>query len=236
MKDLLFIYALLPIVYFMYRAGELAVEKGYNPTKWKFQAYLAVVILGPIIPFLGTLALFVTLSLLNFPATPKATIAALLVVFSILGCLVTGFLLLARFKKKSVITHQKRTYRAYDLKNAFLFPSVIPRGGFLWRVICYNILVAIICKPVLLLTPLAKQLSVSMPIISLITIWLTWITFIGVICFLFLYYITYICVPRIRDAGLSRDTLIGLFIPGISLVFLILLFATPTRIPGRSSI
>ncbi len=224
MRELLLIYAVLPIVYFMHRAGELAIEKGYRPVKWQLRAYITTLFGGFIFPF----SISIISMIVNFKIQNKSVLISSLGTLYITGVLLAGFSLLHHLKDRSSLPGSKRTYRAYDLKNAFLFPRVIPRGGFLWRTISYWILMHLGVKLLELASLPFRQ--------SAITTILLLVVFLGLACFGLLYFLSYICIPRIRDAGLSRDTLILLFFPGLGLVASLMLFATPTRTTGRSSI
>lgn len=220
MRDLLFIYALLPVVYFMYRAGELAADKGHSLIKWRIGAYLSSILGGGIFLVLAGFFRYVA----NNEAPNELLLIVLLSLSYLTGVLVAGFGLLSLLKRKKIIAKDKRGYRAFDLKNAFLFPRVVPRGGFLWRVLLYTLFLGVIR----FLCSLLQESIISALLSLALSITLS--------CFALLYYISFICIPRIRDAGLSRDFLIMLFIPGISLVALVMLFTTPTRISGRASI
>jgi uncharacterized membrane protein YhaH (DUF805 family) len=224
MKELLLIYAILPIVYFMHRAGELAVEKGYRPVRWQLRAYFTVLFGGFILPF----AVSVASLIVRFEVQNKFAIISTLSVLYIAGVLIAGFTLLPNLKNRKSLSENKRTYRAYDLKNAFLFPRVIPRGGFLWRTISYWILMHLFSKLLELASLPFRQSAIA-------TIFVL-VVFLGLGCFGLLYFLSHICVPRIRDASLSRDTLILLFFPVLGQIALLMLFATPTRTTGRSSI
>ena len=223
MKEFLAIYALLPIVYFIYRAGELASERGYSPIRWRLRAYITVVFGGVAV----TLLTVMVSMLAGFKFQNKTLLFLALGILYLIGVLTAGYTLLSLLKQRKPIASDKRTYRTYDLKNAFLFPRVIPRGGFLWRAFSYTILMSL----------LQKLLEFAfLPLGSAILSFFWFVISIGISCFALLYFITYICVARIRDAGLSRDTLVMLFIPALNLVALLMLFATPTRASGRSSI
>jgi len=232
MKELASVYILLPIVYFMYRAGELAREKGHSPFKWQFFTYLTTIMIGFVTGFLIILAGVLAESTMS--KTSLAVFATIGFVFSVIA---SGFFLLSRLKQRRTLSSPKRTYRAYDFKNAFLFPRVIPRGGFLWRSIAYKILFTII--PWLLALPvlIGKESLAKLPWVLLIP-GVCFFVFIvlGITCIGILYFISYICIPRIRDAGLSRDTLIMLFLPVFNFVAFFQLLLTPTRMSGRSSI
>ncbi len=232
MKELAGAYLLLPVVYFMYRAGELARGKGYNPVKWQFFAYLTTIMIGSMAGFSIVLAGVITDSTMS--STRLAVFAIIGFVSSVIA---SGFFLLSRLKRRRTLSSPKRTYRAYDFKNAFLFPRVIPRGGFLWRSIAYKILFTII--PWLLALPvlIGKESLAKLPWTLLIPGIIFFILIVlGITCIGLLYYISYICIPRIRDAGLSRDTLIMLFLPVFNFVAFFQLLLTPTRMSGRSSI
>lgn len=225
MSDLLYIYALFPIVYFMYRAGEIANEKGSRPLKWKISAYFASLFGGCLLLLLSIIVFGL---LLGKEVLHKPLFITLLSIFYVAGVFVAGFVLLSFFKRRKSVIIAKRTYRSFDLKNAFLFPRIIPRGGFLWRVIVYVILLKLLSAIVLITAPTLQH----HPFLAIFV----FVVFIACVCFALLYYISFICIPRIRDAGLSRDVLVLLFIPGISLVALVMLFATPSCISGRASI
>lgn len=224
MKELLLTYALLPIVYFMYRSGELATEKGYRPAKWLLRTYTTTLFGGFVLPF----SVSIISLMMNFKIQNKSMLILSLGTLYIIGVLIAGFTLLSHLKARKSLTENKRTYRAYDLKNAFLFPRVIPRGGFLWRIVSYWIFICLISKII--------ELAVVPFLQSAILVFLLCVISLGIACVALLYYFSYICMPRIRDAGLSRDTFIMLFIPGLGQIVLLMLFATPTRATGRASI
>jgi hypothetical protein len=208
----------------MYRAGELAADKGHSLIKWRIGAFLSSILGGGIL-----LVLAGFFGYLASNEVPNELLLIVLLSLSYLaGVLLAGFGLLSLLKRKKIIVEDKRVYRAFDLKNAFLFPRVIPRGGFLWRVLLYTLLLCLAQGVIRFVCSLLQG--------SIISALLSLVLSITVTCFALLYYISFICIPRIRDAGLSRDTLIMLFIPGISLVALVMLLATPTRISGRLSI
>ena len=224
MKELLLLYAILPVVYFMHRAGELAAEKGYRPIKWQLRAYATALFGGFVLPFaIGIISLQV-----NFKIQNTSMLMLSLGVLYIAGVLIAGFTLIPHLKDRKSLLENKRTYRAYNLKNAFLFPRTIPRGGFLWRTISYWILIYLTAELLKLVSLPFRQSAIAVLLIVIISL--------GVACFGLLYFLSYICVPRIRDAGLSRDTFILLFIPVLGQIALLLLFTTPTRTTGRSSI
>jgi len=225
MENWLYMYLFISIVYFMYRAGELARERGYIPFRWQFFAYLTTISTGSLLGFL--------VALLN---STSQNIPLLFIAFT-LGSIVAGFFLLSRLKKRPVPPSPKRTYRAYNLKNAFLFPRVIPRGGFLWRSVAYTILFTLIPQLIILPFRLGKESLTELPWAVLVPGFCLFIFgVVGIHCLGLLYYISHICIPRIRDAGLSRDTLIMLFLPIFNFVAFFQLLLTPTRMSGRSSI
>lgn len=221
MKELLSIYAILPIIYFMHRAGELAEEKGYRPIKWQLQAYATTLFGGFVLPIVGILISL----LINFKIQNQVAVISAIGVLYIIGVLAAGFTLIPHLKDRNPLPGNKRTYRAYDLKNAFLFPSVIPRGGFLWRTAVYWILmylIAVFLKPAA--TPFCR---------SAVTAVLFLVISLGIACFGLLYFLSHICIPRIRDAGLSSDTFMMLFIPGLGQIAFLMMLATPTRTRRR---
>ncbi|MFA7256280.1 MAG: hypothetical protein WC047_01710 [Kiritimatiellales bacterium] len=224
MKELLSIYAILPIVYFMYRAGELAAEKGYRPVKWQLRAYATALFGGFTLPF----SICLISLLVNFKMQNKSILVFFLVTLYLIGVLTAGFTLIPHLKDRKSLTGNKRAYRAYDLKNAFLFPRVIPRGGFLWRTISYWILIYLIAALLKLVSLPFRQSAIATLLFVIISL--------GVACFGLLYFLSHICIPRIRDAGLSRDTFILLFFPGLGQIAFLMLLTTPTRTTGRSSI
>jgi uncharacterized membrane protein YhaH (DUF805 family) len=149
-------------------------------------------------------------------------------VLYIAGVLIAGFTLIPHLKDRKSLSESKRTYRAYNLKNAFLFPRIIPRGGFLWRTISYWVLMFLIGALLKLAALPFRQFVIAKILLLVVSL--------GIACFGLLYFLSHICIPRIRDAGLSRDTFIMLFIPGLGQIVLLMLFTTPTRTTGRSSI
>ena len=98
MKEFAAAYMLLPIVYFMYRAGELAREKGYNPLKWKFLTYLITGSAGSI---LGGVVYFTS----NNRPPPFHRIYS--------STLTAGFFLISRLKRRRTLPHPQK-YRVYS--------------------------------------------------------------------------------------------------------------------------
>jgi hypothetical protein len=232
MEDLLAIYILLPIVYAMYKTGELADEKGGNPVAWRIAAFLITFTVGVACACLTGAILFLaekTRSSLAITGWSAGVFFA--------TSLSTGFILIDHLKKRKAPQKAKRSCRPFDMRNAMLFPRVIPRGGFLWRSIVYYILYylayGLIVLPLLIsnmsLATLPWPILIPIVVIALYVI-------LGITCFGTLYYICHICIPRIRDAGLSRDTPALLFIPGLNTVAGLMILFTPTSRSGRSTI
>jgi len=232
MKDLIATYALLPLVYIMFKAGELAVKKGRKPFTWQLLAFLVALTAGLIAGGLTWLLITITAD------NPGIyTVIGWIVAAFILFSLTAGLLLLSQLKKRIVGSQAKRSYRPYDLKNAFLFPRIIPRGGFLWRAIVYHILISITVGLITVIAMTSAVFLAALPLPAFIAALLILLyVSLAVLSFGMLYYISHICIPRIRDAGLSRDTLIILFVPGMNLVALLIILVTPTSRFGRTSI
>ena len=230
MTDLIWIYILLPLTYSAYKAGELARDKGASPIKWKISAFLITFTTGLIASALTGLAIIL------FHRDPDIKIVAAWwsVITFLLGCLGSGFALLSRLKRKREQPKPKRQFREYDFKNALLFPRIIPRGGFFWRLIAYTLLLT--GAQLLITLPFVSAqeslASLSWPMLILLIIVILYLM-AGISCSALLYFISYICLPRIRDAGLSNDTVVLLFIPGLNTVVTFMLLFTPTKHSGR---
>lgn len=230
MEELLGTYILLPTVYFMCRSGELANERNRNPVIWRALAFLSSLTMG------------ILLGITSILAAKTLNRTGLIILFCVLflaGNLVGGNLPILRLKKRRTKYNsvKKRIYRKYSMADAVLFPRIIPRGGFLWRSIAFWIFTTALHLIGFLLSSSAQGILQSLSFFqAIIPIILFSYFTLGIACYCLWYYISYICIPRIRDAGLSRDTLILLFIPGLNFVALCMLLLKPTNLSGRSSI
>jgi hypothetical protein len=233
MKELLGIYILLPTVYFMYRSGALVKEKSRNPVIWRTITFFGVFTTGILAGILSICS-----AILLIEISSKTALVSLGIFSFLFGSLISGYFLLF-WLKRSRPGHnaaRNRVYQKYSMADAVLFPRVIPRGGFLWRSIAFRIFNIIIQLPFVLFFSYALERLYSLPVYQIIlSIILLLYCAAGILCYFFWYYIAYICIPRIRDAGLSRDTLVLLFIPGLSFVALFMLLLKPTNLSGHSS-